>query len=86
MLKFEAQKSDLRFEATATGELIIIPPTGGSTSERNADLTFQLQAWNRQMYLGKVFDSNGGFELPDGAKRAPDSSWVKLGQEAFLED
>ncbi|NEP61132.1 MAG: Uma2 family endonuclease, partial [Symploca sp. SIO2G7] len=68
---------DLRFETTATGELIIMPPTGGSTSERNADLTFQLQAWNRQTNLGKVFDSNGGFELPNGAKRAPDSSWVK---------
>jgi len=69
---------NLRFEATANGELIIMPPTGGSTSERNADLTFQLQAWNRQTHLGKVFDSNGGFELPNGAKRAPDASWVKL--------
>ncbi|NET60959.1 MAG: Uma2 family endonuclease [Symploca sp. SIO2E6] len=69
---------DFRFETTATGELIIMAPTGGSTSERNADLTFQLKAWNRQTNLGKVFDSNGGFELLNGAKRAPDSSWVKL--------
>ncbi|NET58094.1 MAG: Uma2 family endonuclease [Symploca sp. SIO2E6] len=68
---------DLRFETTATGELIIMSPTGGSTSERNSDLNFQLRAWNRQTNPGKVFDSNGGFELPNGAKRAPDSSWVK---------
>lgn len=68
----------LRFETTATGELIIMPPTGGNTSERNADLTFQIKAWNRQTNLGKVFDSNGGFELPNGSKYAPDSSWVKL--------
>ena len=68
---------DLRFETTATGELIIMSPTGGSTSDRNSDLNFQLRAWNRRTNLGKVFDSNGGFELPNGAKRAPDSSWVK---------
>ncbi|NER50523.1 MAG: Uma2 family endonuclease [Symploca sp. SIO1A3] len=69
---------NLRFETTATGKLVIMPLTGGITSERNSDLTFQLQAWNRQTHLGKVFDSNGGFELPNGAKRAPDASWVKL--------
>lgn len=70
--------ADLQFEMTATGELIIMSPTGGTTSERNADLTFQLKIWNRQAKLGKVFDSSGGFELPNRAKRAPDSSWVKL--------
>ncbi|NES19072.1 MAG: Uma2 family endonuclease [Symploca sp. SIO3E6] len=68
---------DLRFEATATGKLIIMPLTGGITSERNSDLNFQLKAWNRQTNLGKVFDSNGGFELPNGAKRSPDASWLK---------
>jgi len=72
------ENDDLRFEATATGELIIMPPTGGTTSDRNADLTYQLRAWSRQNNLGKVFDSNGGFQLPNGAKRAPDSSWLKM--------
>ena len=68
----------LRFETTATGKLIVMAPTGGITSERNADLNFQIKSWNCQTNLGKVFDSNGGFELPNGAKCAPDSSWVKL--------
>lgn len=72
------ENDDLRFEATATGKLIIMPPTGSLTSERNADLNFQLKAWSRQNNLGKVFDSNGGFRLPNGAKRAPDASWVKI--------
>jgi Uma2 family endonuclease len=72
------ENDDLRFEATATGKLIIMPPTGSLTSERNADLTYQLKAWSRQNNLGKVFDSNGGFRLPNGAKRAPDASWVKI--------
>jgi Uma2 family endonuclease len=69
---------DLRFEATATGELIVMSPTGSITSDRNADLIYQLKAWSRQNNLGKVFDSNGGFVLPNGAKVAPDSSWVKM--------
>lgn len=72
------ENDNLQFEKTAQGELIVMPPTGGNTSERNADLTFQLQAWNRQTQLGKVFDSRGCFQLPNGANRAPDSSWVKL--------
>ena len=68
----------LRFERTATGELIIMPPTGGETSNRNAGLTAQLWVWNEQHKLGKVFDSSGGFKLPNGADRSPDASWLKL--------
>lgn len=69
---------DLKFERTATGGLIIMPPTGGITSNRNSDINYQLTAWNRQQKLGKVFDSSGGFKLPNGAERAPDTAWVKL--------
>ena len=72
------QNRDLRFERTARGELIIMPPTGSETSERNADLTYQLRAWSRQNQLGKSFDSSGGFKLPSGAERSPDASWVKM--------
>ncbi len=69
---------DLRFERTASGEIIIMPPTGGETSNRNIEIAYQLQAWSRQNNLGKAFDSNGGFTLPNGAVRAPDASWLKL--------
>ncbi|MEW6498172.1 MAG: Uma2 family endonuclease, partial [Cyanobacteriota bacterium] len=65
-------------ELTAQGELIIMPPTGGESGIRNADLTTDLSLWNRQTRLGKVFDSSTEFRLPNGAKRSPDVSWVKL--------
>lgn len=55
-----------------------MPPTGGLTGDRNADLTFQLRAWNRQTRLGKSFDSSTGFQLPNGANRSPDASWVAI--------
>lgn len=53
-------------------------PTGSITGERNSELNFQIIAWNRKKNLGKVFDSNNGFKLPNGAERVPDSSWVSL--------
>jgi Uma2 family endonuclease len=68
---------DYQFERTASGELIIMPPTGSETSRRNMDLSYQLRAWSRQNNLGVAFDSSGGFTLPNGADRSPDASWVK---------
>ncbi len=68
---------DLRFERTAVGKLIIMPPTGGESGRRNADLTIDLGNWNRQTNLGIVFDSSTGFKLPNGADRSPDVAWVK---------
>ncbi len=70
------QNPDLRFERNAQGDLIIMPPTGGLTGDRNSDINYQLRAWNRQKKLGKVFDSSTGFKLPNGADRSPDASFV----------
>ena len=69
---------DIKLERTAKGELIVMPPTGGETGDRNSEINFQLRAWNKQNLLGKVFDSSTGFKLPNGADRSPDASWVKL--------
>jgi Uma2 family endonuclease len=73
-----AVNPDLRLERTATGELIVMPPTGTETGKHNQDLSGQLWLWNRQTKLGEVFDSSTGFQLPNGADRSPDASWVKL--------
>jgi Uma2 family endonuclease len=67
---------DMRFERSADGELIIMAPTGWGTGNKNAEISGQLWAWNRQRELGKVFDSSTGFRLPNGADRSPDASWV----------
>ena len=68
---------DLRLERTATGEIIIMPPAGEETGNRNIEISFQVQAWSRQNDLGLAFDSSIGFKLPNGAERAPDASWIK---------
>ncbi|MGK7884602.1 MAG: Uma2 family endonuclease [Crocosphaera sp.] len=69
---------DLRFERNSKGDMMIMPPTGGETSERNSEINFQLRLWNKQYKLGKVFESSGGFKLPNGADRSPDASWITL--------
>ena len=69
---------NLRFERTARGELIIMPPAGGETSNRNGRLNQQLFNWTDADGTGIAFDSSGGFKLPLGADRSPDASWVKL--------
>lgn len=69
---------DYRFERTASGELLIMPPTGSDTGNRNFDMVVELGIWNKQTKLGKGFDSSSGFTLPNGAERSPDASWVKI--------
>ncbi len=72
-----AVNRDLRLERNAQGELIVNPPTGWETGERNLSLTGQLYRWYEEnLYLGKAFDSSTGFILPNGATRSPDASWV----------
>ncbi len=68
---FCQQHPQLRIERTANHEIIIMSPTGSLSSQRNAEINFQLSLWNREYRLGRVFDSNGGFRLPDGSMRAP---------------
>ncbi|MGB7442368.1 MAG: Uma2 family endonuclease [Coleofasciculaceae cyanobacterium] len=69
---------DLRLELTVNGELIIMPPTGGETGNRNFEIYIDLGIWNRQTRLGKAFDSSTGFRLPKGGTRSPDVSWVRM--------
>jgi len=70
------KNSDLKFERNAQGDITIMAPTGGETSYRNSDLNADLVFWNRRTKLGVVFDSSGGFKLPNGSDRSPDASWI----------
>lgn len=67
---------DLRMERNAQGELIIMPPTGWETGDRNSELGMQLRVWSKGNGKGKVVDSSAGYRLPNGATRSPDASWV----------
>ncbi|MEH2065086.1 MAG: Uma2 family endonuclease [Nostoc sp.] len=68
---------DFRIERNAFGELVIMPPTGSDTDERNFNLVGQLWVWTKQDGTGVGFGSSGGFTLPNGAVRSPDAAWIK---------
>jgi Uma2 family endonuclease len=76
---------DLRIERNRQGELIIMPPTGGETSERNAEIIIQLGSWAKRNGEGATFDSSGGFRLNNGAVRSPDAAWVRHSRLSALE-
>jgi len=71
-----ATNRDLRIERDSHGNLILMSPAGSKTSRRNSRLTQRLNNWNDETGLGEVFDSSGGFLLPNGAMRSPDVSWI----------
>ena len=76
LMRFCAVNKLVRVERDANGELILMSPTGLEGSSWNSELITELNLWARQDGRGKVFDSNGGFTLPDGSMRAPDAAWV----------
>ena len=65
-------------ELAADGQLIAMPPTGGDTSARNSLLSARLQVWALGQGGWTVFDSSGGFRLPDGSVPSPDAAVVRL--------
>lgn len=72
------KNSDLRFERNVQGDITIMASAGSETSVRNSDINADLVFWNRRTKLGIVFDSSGGFKLPNGCDRSPDASWVLM--------
>lgn len=86
LYEFAQLNRELRIERNAQGELIIMPPTGGESGQRNAEITMQLRLWAKRDGSGATFDSSTGFRLPNGAVRSPDASWIKQSRLAGLSD
>lgn len=76
LLEFSRQNPGLQFERTANGELVVTP-TGSESSRASGEVFGQLREWNRRRGRGVVFDSSGGFRLPNNAVYAPDASWIR---------
>ena len=81
---FCQQNRDMRFERTAQGEIVIMPPSGGESSAQNVSVSAQLFQWAQQKGGGMVFDSSGGFVLPNDANRSPDAAWITQEQRESL--
>src|SRR5229473_3244252 len=67
---------ELRFEVSAEGELIIMSPNKPKTGRKQSIINQRLRNWAERDGTGEVFDATSIFTLPNGAKRAPDASWI----------
>lgn len=83
---FCQRNRDWRIERSASGDLIIMPPTGGHSGRRNFSLIVQFGQWSKADGTGIGFDSSTGFHLPNGADRSPDVSWVRRDRWDALTD
>jgi Uma2 family endonuclease len=74
---FCMRHEDLNLELSSEGDLIIVPPTGMKTGNRNFKLAAAFGSWVEKDGTGLGFDSSSMFSLPNGAKRSPDLCWIK---------
>jgi len=75
---------DLRIERNARGELMLMPPAGWETGNRDLEIGMQLKAWAKRDGTGIASGSSAGFRLPNNAVRSPDAAWVKKSRLAKL--
>ena len=78
LLEFCAANDLFRIERNPAGELIVMTPAGGKTSNSESYLSRELDIWTEQDARGIAFNANGGFSLPDGSVRAADAAWLSL--------
>ena len=72
---FCQDNNHLQIERNADGTIIIMPPTGILSGEKNAEIATDLGMWKRKNG-GHTFDSSTGFTLENTAVRSPDASWM----------
>ncbi len=82
--EFCQRNRKIRFERSAEGEITIMAPAGGEAGAQNLSVGAQLYFWASIDGTGKAFDSSTGFDLPSGATRSPDVSWVRKDRLAAL--
>ena len=72
---FCQDNNHLRIERNPDRTIIIMPPTGTLTGEKNSEIGADLTIWKRKNG-GHSFDSSTGFTLENTAVRSPDASWM----------
>jgi Uma2 family endonuclease len=73
--QLENEPNDYQIELR-NGEIIVMGPSDIVASEVGVMLIQRLSSWVYSCRLGRVFDSSGGFILPNSDLTAPDVSYV----------
>ncbi len=67
---------DMRVEMDEAGNILLMAPGSLESSSGSSEVFAQLAAWAKRDGSGKAFDASATYNLPSGAKMAPDASWV----------
>ncbi len=84
LIAFSQAKKPCRVEQLATGEILVMTPSGFENNLREAYVVYELFAWAVADGRGVGFSSNAGFRLPDGSVLSPDAGWVDSSRLASL--
>jgi Uma2 family endonuclease len=84
LIAFSEANKPCRMERLATGEILVMTPSGFENNRREAYVVHELYAWADADGRGQVFSSNAGFNLPDGSILSPDAGWVESSRLAAL--
>lgn len=76
LLELSSANDAVRLERTSSGELLVMTPVGGNTSNKEVYLARELDLWAERDGKGLAFGSNAGFSLPDGSVLSPDAAWL----------
>ena len=67
---------NLRIEREFNGNITLMSPVKKGSSRRESSLHGLLFIWNFYHSSGEVYGANGSYDLPDGATKMPDASWI----------
>jgi len=84
LIAFSRANKPCRVERLATGEILVMTPSGFENNYREAFVVHELFAWALADGRGVAVSSNAGFNLPDGSTLSPDAGWVQSSRLATL--
>jgi Uma2 family endonuclease len=86
LMAFSEANKPCKVERLASGEILVMTPSGYRNNRREAYVVRELFDWAEKDGRGEAFSSNAGFNLPDGSTLSPDAGWVALSRLGSLTD
>lgn len=86
LMAFSEANKPCKVERLASGEILVMTPSGYKNNRREAYVVAELFGWAEADGRGEVFSSNAGFNLPDGSTLSPDAGWVDSSRISSLSE
>jgi len=86
LMAFSEANKPCKVERLASGEILVMTPSGFANNLREAFVVHELFAWAEADGRGFAFSSNAGFNLPDGSTLSPDGGWVESSRLSALSE